>query len=307
MIRMDMYETEEHIYLSIGSYRIYIQNKSYAQGYRLPENAYDFLERERSCLTKVNFIFIIQLDEELEGELKQSDHISLKEFNFGPNQYQIDQLSDHDLQWIRKDTKGNTKISFRIQQEWNQWKLICDHSHRLGKESFTELGYIFAYSVLNYGGVMFHGVVLEWEGKGIIFCAHSGVGKTTHTRMWKEQENALILNGDRALCYKEGNQWYTCGAPWCGSSEDCVQKSIELRAFVILEQAQENIASVLSPLQGALELIPLVFAPTWDKKLMSFALDTIDDMVQKIPCFKLRCKPEPEAVRMLKFEIERFI
>ena len=65
---------------------------------------------------------------------------------------------------------------------------------------------------------MLHGVLMEWQGKGIILTASSGTGKTTHARLWREYENALIINGDRVLIRKEEGQWYAFGTPWSGSS-----------------------------------------------------------------------------------------
>jgi hypothetical protein len=73
----------------------------------------------------------------------------------------------------------------------------------------------------------------------------------------------------------------------------------------VLEQAELNEASVLSPVRGALELIQLAFAPTWEEKLLNASLDSIDSIAQNIPVFKLKCKPDIEAVGVLKEELKK--
>jgi hypothetical protein len=138
---------------------------------------------------------------------------------------------------------------------------------------------------------------------GIVISAYSGVGKTTHARMWRDYENALILNGDRALCCKEDEEWYAYGAPWSGTSGESIQRRIKLKAIVILEQAKTNEVTTLSPLQGAKELLQHSFTPYWDEELVDCTLKTIDSIVVNIPILKLRCRPDQEAVATLKLEL----
>ena len=68
---------------------------------------------------------------------------------------------------------------------------------------------MFPYAVLNHHACVLHGVVMEYEGKGILVTAPAGTGKTTHTRMWRDWKHALILNGDRA----SAGSWRAFGMP----------------------------------------------------------------------------------------------
>jgi hypothetical protein len=289
-------------YLSIGTYSIHVSYPESNYGlYYLPDRTEQFLNDNLTKSNKLKINYTIRF----ENSFIEPEDTPIAGFDDGPFPYRIYQTSFGDYLWIRKDKYDEIQLVYRISNDWSSWKLIIDKSGSLGTYSFAELAYIFAYSVLNKGGVMFHGVVMEWQSMGIIFCAHSKVGKSTHTRMWRDNENALILNGDRALCCKEENSWYTYGAPWCGSSEEYSNRKVPLSVVVILERAEFNEVSVLSPLQGAMELIQLTFAPAWEENLMNCSLDSIDSIVQKVPVLKLKCRPDLEAVGVLKAELQK--
>jgi hypothetical protein len=221
----------------------------------------------------------------------------------GPLPYKVYRKSSGDYLWIRQDAQRQDILAFIITKKWSEWRLVKDNTNSKWHNSFSELAYLFPYSILNKNGIMFHGVVMEWQGRGIIVSAYSGVGKTTHTRMWKEREDALILNGDRALCYKQQDGWYTCGAPWFGTSEEYLNRSVKIDAFVILDQARVNRVRALGKLEGAIELIKHTFAPVWEDTLANNAFNHINDMVEEIPIYLLECKPDYEAVDVLKTEL----
>lgn len=296
--------SDKQYYLSVGIFTIHLSNSSLGTDYYLPERAEQFLcSTDRSDNNTCKIKYIIELYELFE----EPKDTPIDGFDDSPYPYRIYQLDGKDYLWIRKNKFDEIKYVYQISHDWSTWQLIVDHSGSQGIDSFTELAYIFAYSILNKGGILFHGVVMDWLGFGIIVCAHSGVGKTTHTRMWRDNENAVILNGDRALCCKEDNRWYTYGAPWSGSSGENKNCRVALRAIVILEQAVTNQVIALTPLQGAMELMQLTFAPQWEEDLINCSLNSIDSISQSIPLYKLKCRPDLEAVAALKSELENLL
>lgn len=290
--------------LSVGMYTIRIIGCCETEeGYELPDSATGFLEKLPNDKNKWDLVYILNPQEQV--VLQASSAIPVAGYEDGPMPYRIFQESSGNYLWLRMNKDKSSCLEYRISGNWNVWELLYDSTLSSSSNYFEELAYIFPYSILNKGGIMFHGVVMEWKSMGIIICAHSGVGKTTHTRMWRDQEGALILNGDRALCCREETTWYTYGSPWNGSSGECINRKAGLKAIVLLEQAENNQILHLSRLQGAKELIPLAFAPAWEPELLNHALDSIDEITCGIPVFKLRCRPEEEAVSILKQELEK--
>jgi len=295
--------TNEQCKLHIGPYAVHIHNGLHHEAYHLHENAAYFLEDNEDNYSdaEIEIHYNIQPQQDF---IEPSDQVVAR-FDKGPIPYRIYHRVSGDYIWVRGDKAGKVKLAFEISSDWSAWRLLADYSATNGMDSFQELAFIFSYSILNKHGLMFHGVIMEWQENGILVCAHSGVGKTTHTRMWRDEEGARIINGDRGLCCKDGDTWYTYGAPWCGSSGEFMNKKIELKMIVILEQAMDNKVVHLSPIKGALELIQLAFAPTWEKELMDCCLASIDDIVMNIPIVKLSCTPDLRAVEALKKEVIR--
>ncbi len=288
--------------MSVGGYAIHINYQGSCQEeYGLPDCVEPFLAEEHSETKVADIHYTIHLT-----ALHKSTSFDVLEtppvasFTDGPCPYEIYQTFVGDYLWIRRDKRKRILLAFEIAPDWSRWQLLIDRTDTAGWDSFQELAYLFPYSILNKNGILFHGVVMEWLGMGIIVCAHSGVGKTTHTKLWQKHENALILNGDRAICCWEDNRWFTYGAPWCGSSGEYLNRRTPLALIIIICRDPENYTEQLIPFQGALELLQLTFAPTFDERLMECTLQSVDNITRSIPIIKLHCRPDYEAVSVLK-------
>ena len=78
-----------------------------------------------------------------------------------------------------------------------------------------------------------------------------------------------------------------------------------LTAFVILEQALENSVERLSGLEAFGAVMPNLLYPSWDRELTEKALDFIDDFLEKVPVFRLRCRPDVDAVETLDRALQK--
>ena len=219
--------------------------------------------------------------------------------------YNVFQDENNDFIWRQDDLNKNCLLKYKINSSWDKINLIYSSKNIDDKFLFEYLGRIFFYSVINYGGIVLHSVLMEYKDKGIIISAPSGIGKTTHARMWRDKERALIINGDRALCRKIDSKWTGFGMPWCGTSGEYINRDVEISAIVVLEQAKENSVEKLDILQAFNHMIPNITAPTWEKNLLSKAMDYLEDMINEIPVYKLKCTPDIEAVELLKKEIDK--
>lgn len=258
--------------------------------------------RAFSANEKKEFDFSLKV--KLGTNLEVSDNVIITKFEIGLRPYWVYKINEYKYLWVLKNNQLKNQIIYSISIDWKEIEILYDKTRSEGTLAFNYLGNIFAYSILNYGGIMLHGVIMEHKGKGIIISASSGIGKTTHARMWRDYKDALILNGDRALCRKRDGKWYAYGSPWCGSSGEYINRKVPIAAIVLLERGEINEVEKISPFEGALGLIPRAFAPTWEENLMCKALDTIDDIVKDIPVLKLKCRPDLEAVEVLEKAIE---
>ncbi len=180
------------------------------------------------------------------------------------------------------------------------WDLYTTYRDRHIDDWYEKIGNLFAWAMPGKGALMLHGVLMEWQGKGIILTASSGTGKTTHARLWREYENALIINGDRVLIRKEEGQWYAFGTPWSGSSGECVNRKVSLDAVVFLNRGKINEVYPVSPIQGMEKILPRIIAPKWHEKYSLMAIDLAIKCLEEIPLYELYCRPDAESVCTLK-------
>ena len=66
--------------------------------------------------------------------------------------------------------------------------------------------------------LLIHGSALAVDGKGYLFMAHSGTGKSTHTRLWRQVfgERAVMVNDDQTFLQLGERKVYAYGSPWSG-------------------------------------------------------------------------------------------
>lgn len=195
---------------------------------------------------------------------------------------------------------GRGRLAFRITDDWKEITLTEDTVEDSGYMLFNRLGALFNIALLHYDACVFHGVVMEYQGKGILVMAPAGTGKSTHTNMWEEREHALILNGDRCLCRCVDGIWYAYGMPWAGSSEKILNMKTQIHAIVMLERDTKNHTEKMSDFYAELYLLQRMFAPITRGNLQENAFRYAHDIAVKVPVLKLMCRPDYESVDILK-------
>ena len=207
--------------------------------------------------------------------------------------WQYERSKNHELQ-----------LRYYISSKWDQIQLLEDHSHTDGHLAFEYLGQIIPPVMLRHCMLTFHGVLMEYEGYGIIISAPSGTGKTTHARMWRDLRRALIINGDRAACQKVDGIWTGFGLPWSGTSGEQINRSIPIKAMVVLERNEENRAFQIKGMEAFLSAWANVLKPNWDTALSEKALDLLEDFLRTIPVIRLCCRPDADSVEVLSHVLE---
>lgn len=196
-------------------------------------------------------------------------------------------------------------LRFDVSSAWDRVRMLRDTTNTNGQCAYEYLGLIIPSVMLAKNeAITFHGVLMEYAGRGIIISAPSGTGKTTHARMWRDLYNALIINGDRSICKKINGTWTGYGTPWSGTSGEQINRSVPISAMVVLEQSEKNYAEVLTGLETFAAILPNLQCPRWDTELTSKAMDLVNDFLIEVPIIRLYCRPEAEAVNVLKATLE---
>lgn len=200
--------------------------------------------------------------------------------------------------WTVFQEDDREEIEMQIAKDFSR-VLVTKNTAPAGDLMF-ELGLVFSYAMLSRDACVLHGVLMEWEGRGILLLARSGMGKTTHARMWRDTENALILNGDRCLCRNIDAQWIGFGMPWCGTSGEYINRKVPITDIVFLDRGLRNTVSPMPVFDGTMRLLESIKAPTWEPTLYTRAMDRCEQIAQCIPMWHLLCTPDVEALQVLK-------
>lgn len=203
-------------------------------------------------------------------------------------------------------------VSMRIEDETRHFQVLPG-----GREAITDLSLVeprealfLKHFVLTLFGmtsarrrtVKIHASVTELNGKALIFLGKSGTGKSTHSRLWREfVPGCTLLNDDEPLIrVMDDGAVRVYGAPWSGSTHCYKNEWAEVAAIVYLYQDPENKLREL----GVMESLPLLYSSSVmfrsDPVNKSAVFDMVSDILEKVPVFRLDCRPDREAVMLTK-------
>ena len=147
------------------------------------------------------------------------------------------------------------------------------------------------------GTIAIHSSCIVADGRAVIFLGESGTGKSTHTRLWRENiPSAVLLNDDSPIVrIIDGSAW-VYGSPWSGKTPCYKQERYPLAACVRLSQAPYNAIRKLHVIKGFAALHPSCppeFA--YDERLYSHISATLSSLLKKVPVYHLECLPDSAA------------
>lgn len=143
--------------------------------------------------------------------------------------------------------------------------------------------------------LLFHGSALAMEGKGYLFTAPSGTGKSTHAALWRQAfgERVTMINDDKPLLKITRRGAVVYGTPWAGKSNLQTNTSAPVAGIVLLHQAPD---SAIRPMTER-EAYPRLLSQTHRVQNPQGLLRTLDLVQQlaRLPVYELGCTPTPEA------------
>ena len=156
-----------------------------------------------------------------------------------------------------------------------------------------------AMEMLRYDTVLMHGAVVGirngTEGKAVLFTAQSGVGKTTHLRLWLDQiPGAFVVNGDKPLLrFRDGN-WQACGTPWAGKEGMQTNAILPLSAICFLERGNQNMIERVSFMECYPLLLQQIYRSSDPEKIVK-TMELLKKIGEVVPLYRLKCTMEKEA------------
>ena len=147
------------------------------------------------------------------------------------------------------------------------------------------------------GAIPVHTSTIVCKDRAVLFLGESGTGKSTHTRLWRENiEGAHLLNDDSPIIRSSAVAY---GSPWSGKTPCYRNLHYPIAAIVRLSQAPHNRIRRLSALEALGALLPSCppsFA--YDEELQDAICETLSQLISTVPVYHLECLPNAEAAQL---------
>lgn len=197
-------------------------------------------------------------------------------------------------QKYREGTRGDYTVCF-------------SGKHRMAEEEFLLSSIGLEHILADYGRVILHSSFLIYKGKGIIFSAPSGTGKSTQAELWRRSRRDVeIINGDRSVLSCDGGAAQAHGIVFCGTSGISLNKSAPIRALVVLRQGKENCIRLLHPAVAFALLFAECGVNRWSKRDTGEVTALLERIVNRVPVFYYSCLPDISAVDVLEEAMDRY-
>lgn len=158
----------------------------------------------------------------------------------------------------------------------------------------------YGLATLPYKTVAIHTSTIRYRARAVLFLGESGTGKSTHTRLWRENiEGAQLLNDDSPIIRIIDGRAVVFGSPWSGKTPCYKNESCPLAACVRLSQAPHNKISRLGVMAGYAALHPSCppqFA--YDDRLYDYISEFLSDILSDVPVYHLECLPDAAAAHL---------
>ena len=157
----------------------------------------------------------------------------------------------------------------------------------------------FAEFLFDFDTLLLHGSALAVDGAGYLFTAHSGTGKSTHTRYWRQVfgERAVMVNDDKPFVQLTDEVAVLHGSPWNGKHGLDTNIAVPFRGICLLERGAENSIERIPPEV----ILPMVqkqcYRPLDGEKEPAF-LALTKRLAATVPAWRMACTKDPAAAQI---------
>lgn len=151
-----------------------------------------------------------------------------------------------------------------------------------------------------YDSVVFHGAAVEYGGRGYVFTAPSGTGKSTHIALWQKYVGDVkIINGDKPILKAYDDKTLVCSTPWAGKEH--WQRNVSRRLCgicLMCRSGEDNKSSIerIVPKDALDFLLNQTYIPQNPESLVA-TLGVLDRILKVVPVYKLTCDISKDAVK----------
>lgn len=157
----------------------------------------------------------------------------------------------------------------------------------------------FTYSAAFYGRVLLHASCIDYQGEGIAFVGPSGIGKSTHARLWLENiPGCTLLNDDQPALALVDDIPCLFGTPWSGKTPCYKNTQTRANTFFLMKQAPYNRIEKMESIMLFRHLLDACSMMKADGRTLFEITHVLVSVVDKVKAAWLENRPEREAAEM---------
>lgn len=205
--------------------------------------------------------------------------------------------------YILYSVDGTPNALVMSEKSWENIDILYAENIKIENRSIVDYALRVAFNniVIANKGLIVHSSAIHYQNKGLIFSAPSGTGKSTHTKFWRENLGAGIINDDLpALMPMDNKRIMVCGTPWSGSTDLFSNLCVPLDAIIVISRHHINEIYQMSISEIIHALFPRCLFPYHSPLLLDTAFDTFKKIIGSVPVYHLKCTPTLEAAKMVK-------
>lgn len=230
-------------------------------------------------------------------------------YKIGGKVIEIESLYE-EIHKLCKDYRYCGDIDFSVKTSQSDIEFECEKSAledakegiptRNFSDSYLETLAVYrkiAEQMLEYNIILFHGSAVAVDGVGYLFTAKSGMGKSTHTQLWRKffGERAVMVNDDKPLMQITESGVFIYGTPWDGKHRLSSNISVPLKAICILGRAENNYIEKVTKSAAYPMLLQQTYRPMNAEKMKKI-FSMLDCMCENLAIYRLECNMNPDAV-----------
>ncbi|MBK3515819.1 hypothetical protein [Carboxylicivirga marina] len=159
---------------------------------------------------------------------------------------------------------------------------------------------IIQYIIHQHEGFVIHASSVDLNGKGYLFSAVSGTGKSTMAKIW-QSKGATIINDDRLIVVPEndGYRIYNTPMPYYQDRN----KSVLLHKAFIIKQSPDNYLNALPVLKGTLGLLGNCMQFQYEESQIQKRLNALQGIAEKCGIYECGFKPDKDIIQLILNEV----
>jgi hypothetical protein len=245
--------------------------------------------RLRSREAHIHYSFLKKNKPKIAGEkIYSQDKITLSKTEYC---FQLICLNEKekDILWSLNIDLGFSQFEYNLSSEadgtdYDLYKLIFNR-------------FLLQHTFINHHGLIIHAAGGSVHGKGMVFPAVSGTGKSTLSHLLLPFPENQLYSEERIIMRKMDDGWQLWGTPWKGTGVIARNESAPLSALVFLSQAPQTKISELTPSAALRRLLETVSIPWYSQEWTDKGLAVCESLLRDIPAFELAFRPDQTAVQ----------